>query len=186
MGHPAGRALKAGRTKALLGQLRVDEGEPEFWVTSLSEVGRGFAHDNFERWPDLGAQEVASPRGAVGQAEDDVDMDLRVSVALGDVAQKREQLALLIDLNAAIVLGLAIEPAHGGPREGPDAGELRRVQMTRPSKLREDGHDFFTGFPDEDVALPPFMVLGLEGSDLHGGYVLLAAALPPFRPAALC
>jgi hypothetical protein len=70
---------------------------------------------------------VAAAGRAVGEPEHDVDMKAGLAViADGDVPDRTEDLALLIDLDPAVALRGDVEPADGGPLEGADCRQRRR------------------------------------------------------------
>ena len=76
-------------------------------------------------------EQVAAACRPVLQAEHDVRVQDGAVLALGDIADQREQLALLRHLDTAVVLGRAVEPADGGVLEGADGGDLRGFQILR-------------------------------------------------------
>src|SRR5580658_2591175 len=64
-------------------------------------------------------QEVPTACRSVAQAEDDMQMKAWLAfVALGNVTDGDEHLALLFDGDLAIALGVQIEPSDGGTLEG--------------------------------------------------------------------
>jgi hypothetical protein len=61
-------------------------------------------------------------------------------MALGDIAEQRQQLAVLVNLDAAVVSGRTAEPADGGMLNGADGSDLRRrFQMLRAGELHQGG-----------------------------------------------
>jgi hypothetical protein len=56
---------------------------------------------------------------------------------LGDVAEQRQHLALLVHADATVVPGRPVEPADGGVLEGADGGDLRGFQPLRTGELRQ-------------------------------------------------
>jgi hypothetical protein len=64
---------------------------------------RRIGQDDFERRPDHAGHKVPAARGAVGQAEDDMNVKARLAVvADGDVADRTQDLALLVDLDLLV------------------------------------------------------------------------------------
>jgi len=74
----------------------------------------------------------------VWQAEHDVQMQHGAVLALGDIAEQRQQLALLVNLEA-VVPGRGVEPADGGVLEGADGCDLRGFQPLRAGELGQRG-----------------------------------------------
>ena len=89
---------------------------------------------------------MAAAGRAVGEPKHDVDVKAGLAViADGDVPDRTEHLALLIDLDLAVVLRSKVEPADGSPLESADrrqrgrgnpgfigeAGERRKCLLTR-------------------------------------------------------
>jgi len=58
-------------------------------------------------------------------------------LAHGDIADKRQQLALLVNRNPAVLPGRAIEPADGGALERADRNDLYGLQLLRAGGLRQ-------------------------------------------------
>ena len=56
-------------------------------------------------------------------------------LALGDISDERQQLALLVHRNAAVIPGRTVEPADDGVLEGADGSELRGFQPLRAGEL---------------------------------------------------
>jgi len=118
---------------------------------------------------DTGGFEVAAHRvlelaGRI-HAEHGVHVHNGAVFARGDVADQRQQLALLIHRDAAVVPGRAVEPADGGMLEGTDRGDLRRLQVLRPGELRQSGDRLVTRVAHHDVGDD---VCVLDDLVLHG------------------
>src|SRR5689334_13664074 len=69
-----------------LGQ--VDQGEASLRVKALRQFRPYFAEHHLERRPYLGVLEVAADRGAVGPAEDDVDVRDSLALRRGEVPEE--------------------------------------------------------------------------------------------------
>ena len=106
---------------------KIDQCNSEVRPLLASERCRDFSQDHFERRPHRAGQEVAAAGRAVGQPEHNVDMKAGLAVvADGDVPDRAENLALLIDLDLAVALRGEVEPADGCPLEGADRRQRRR------------------------------------------------------------
>jgi hypothetical protein len=60
-------------------------------------------------------------------------------LALGDVADQRQYLALLADRDATVLLSRAVELADGGAFEGADGSDLGSLQPLRAHELCQRG-----------------------------------------------
>src|SRR5690242_1474557 len=95
-----------------------DQGQPRFGVMAAVEVLRRFDDDDLEGGADGAFHEVTAAGGAVGAADDDVDVDLGLSLLVeGDVADEGEDLDLLVDRDLLVLLALPVEVAEGGAAE---------------------------------------------------------------------
>src|ERR1700733_5652349 len=92
-------------------------------------------YDGLQRREHSSLKQVAAACRPVLQAEHDVRVQDGAVLALGDITDQREQLALLRPLDTAGVLGRAVEPADGGVLEGTDGGDLRGFQILRAGEL---------------------------------------------------
>jgi hypothetical protein len=72
-------------------------------------------------------------------------------LALGDISDERQQLALLVDHDAAVILGRAVEPADGGVLEGADGSDLRGFQALRAGELGQGGNGLVARVAHHDV-----------------------------------
>src|SRR5580704_4447909 len=112
----------AGRLR--LGPVEIDERDPDLGVHHLAQLGGGLADDDLQRRKHPSLQEVTAAGRPVRQAKHDVYVHAGTVRALGDVADQRQHLALLVDGDAAMLLGRAVEPADGGAGEGTDGSDL--------------------------------------------------------------
>ena len=106
---------------------KIDQCDPEVRPLLSSKRCGDFSEDGFERRPHDACQQVAAPRRAVGEPQHDVDMKAGFTViADGDIPDRTEHFALLIDLDLAVALRGHVEPAHCCPLEGADRRQRGR------------------------------------------------------------
>lgn len=94
-----------------VGAVEVNERETEVGSAGLAQMRGGWSHYQLQGGPDDASEQVSTADGPVRQAEDGVNMDLGPVIGVGDVTEQAEDFALLVDLDAAVLLVLAVEPA---------------------------------------------------------------------------
>jgi hypothetical protein len=113
---------------------KIDQRTPEVRPLLSSKRCRDFGQDYFERRPHRARQQVTAAGRTVGEPKHDVDMEARLAViADGYVPDRTENLALLIDLDLAVVFRSNVEPADGSR-----APLLRRLQQWFRLSARND------------------------------------------------
>lgn len=108
-------------TGSVFGPVQIDECDPEIWAHHLAQLRRGLGHDDLQRGEHQSLEEVTSARRPVRQPQDDMHVPDGAVLALGDVTDQRQHLALLVDRDAAVLLSRTVEPADGGAFKAPMA-----------------------------------------------------------------
>src|SRR5712675_596070 len=74
-----------------------DQRETRFRVLPLAQMRWGLRQDDFEGRAHMAFEEMPADNAAVGLPEHSVDVQDRLAVGLGDIADQRQHLDLLID-----------------------------------------------------------------------------------------
>jgi len=105
---------------------------------------------------DLAVEEMPATRRAVGQAENDMNMEARFPVVPdGNVADRAQYLALLRDLDLLLRLPVDVEPTNGRPLEGSDCRQRCRRDAGVVREFREGRESLFSGVENDDAGLSP-------------------------------
>lgn len=142
MGHPAQAWLRL--------RSETDEGEAGSGVELLAEVLGTFGEDDLAGGADVGFLEVSPVGGAVGAADDDVGVDLRLSLFEGDVSDEGEELDLLVEGDDGFVLfSLPVEPAETDRGERADGFEAAAGEALFFGEGLKAGGQLVAGIEDE-------------------------------------
>ena len=109
-------------------------------------------YDGLQRREHSSLEQVASACRPVLQAEHDVRVQDGAVLALSDIADQREQFALLRHLDTAVVPGRPVEPADGGVLERADGGDLRGLQLLRAGELGQRRDRLIARIAYDDVS----------------------------------
>src|SRR3569833_337759 len=91
-------------------------------------------------------EEMAATRGAVAEAEHSMHVQARLAgVTHGDVAEERQALALLLDLDRLILLGAQVEPADCRALERAEGREGRAALIVPVGEVGNGGERRVTG-----------------------------------------
>src|SRR5438045_9544292 len=112
-----------------------DQRETRFRVLLLAQVRWRLRQDDFEGWAHIAFEEMPADDAAVGLPEHGVDVQDRLAVRFGDIADQRQHLDLLIDRDALIVLLVPIEIADDGTLERADRGQPRGINLLLAHEL---------------------------------------------------
>src|SRR4051794_14302382 len=82
-----GRCAYTGKTEILRAVER-DQRETRFRVLPLAQMRWGLRQDDFEGWAHIAFEEMTADDAAVGLPEDGVDVQDRLAVGLGDIADQ--------------------------------------------------------------------------------------------------
>src|SRR5205823_247127 len=104
-----------------------DQRETCFRVLLLAQMRWGLRQDDFEGWAHMAFEEMTADDAAVELPEHGMDVQDRLAVRFGDIADQRQNLDLLIDRDALIVLCRPIEIADDGTLERADRGQPRGI-----------------------------------------------------------
>jgi hypothetical protein len=101
------------------GRCDIDQRYAEIWLLLPPEMSWRVRDDNLERRSNLSFEKMSAPRRAIGQTQNHMHVETRLSVvADSDIADRAQHLALLRDLDLPVGLLLEIEPANGRSFEG--------------------------------------------------------------------
>src|SRR5476649_689843 len=96
---------------------------------AAAQMRRRFDDRHLERGPHDAFQEMAAAHRPVLEPEHGMHMKARLAVvASGDVTQKTQAFALVLDLDRAIGLVLEIEPTDGRTLERAQGGQRRAIE----------------------------------------------------------
>lgn len=130
--------------------LEADEGEAGSGVGLLLQVLGALRKDDFAGGADDGLLEMSAVGGAVAAADDDVGVDLGLSVVEGDVSEEGEQLDLLVEVHGGLVLlRFPVEPGEADGREGSDGVEAAAGEAMGLGKLLQLRGELLAGVEDE-------------------------------------
>src|SRR3954466_5637862 len=82
--------------------------------------------------PDARGKEMPAGRAAVGRADDDVRVDLRLAVRDGDIPEQAEHLDLLVERDPRVVLARPVEVTEHDALEGANSRDRRGGDTVLP------------------------------------------------------
>ena len=99
------------------------------------------------------AKQMTSDHSVVSPAEIGVEMEVGLSVFLGDVTDKAGDLHLLLESLIDIFLGGWIKETQGSGIHGPDASDLTRQDILLLTKSRQGGEYFLMVVYADDISV---------------------------------
>ena len=144
----------ACRTGAAPNASKADQGETGFWIDLLLQMHRCLSQDEFACGAHASFHQMTTMGAAISPAYDHMGMNSRLPVFGGHIADQREQLDLLVEIDSRLVpFRLPIEPGQFDVRECPNGSEAASCKPLLIGEFTESPDDFVARLEYENKGL---------------------------------